>query len=74
MALVNTAGAVGGFVGSYAVGFLNGYFHNDTAGFLFLAGAMAMAGLIAAAVRAPAAPGSAPAVSIPGADLAVDAG
>jgi len=26
MALVNTAGAVGGFVGSYAVGFLNGYF------------------------------------------------
>jgi sugar phosphate permease len=53
MALVNSAGAIGGFVGSYAVGFLNAYFHNDGAGFLFLAGSMAMAGLIAAAVRAP---------------------
>jgi len=74
MALVNTAGAVGGFVGSYAVGFLNGYFHNDKAGFLFLAVSMVMAGLIAAAVRAPSAPKS-EARDLPSrSDVALDVG
>lgn len=74
MALVNTAGAVGGFVGSYAVGFLNGYFHNDWAGFVFLAGSMVMAGLVAATVRAPSAQQRSPALPAAGADLAVDVG
>jgi sugar phosphate permease len=54
MALVNSAGAVGGFVGSLAVGYLNDRFHNQGAGFLFLAASMTAAGLIAALVRAPA--------------------
>lgn len=46
MALVNTAGAVGGFVGSLAVGFLVGHFHRNAPGFLFMAGALLMAGMI----------------------------
>lgn len=51
MALVNSAGALGGFVGSWAVGFLMGYFHSDGAGYLFLAGSLVVAGLVAALVN-----------------------
>lgn len=46
MALVNSAGSIGGFIGSWAVGFLTGVFHSDMPGFLFLAGALVGAGLI----------------------------
>jgi sugar phosphate permease len=46
MALVNSAGAVGGFVGSYAVGFLVGHFHSNGPGFVFMAVALISAGLI----------------------------
>jgi len=72
MALVNSAGSVGGFVGSYAVGFLNDHFHNEGAGFLFLAASMVVAGLIAATLPAPAAPAIAPPLESTG--LAVNAG
>ena len=68
------AGRVGGFVGSYAVGFLNGYFHNDWAGFLFLAGSMVMAGLVAALVRAPSVSDAAAFPVIPIERRALDAG
>lgn len=54
MALVNSAGAVGGFVGSYAVGFLVGHFHRNGPGFLFMAVALVAAGLITLTVRADA--------------------
>ena len=46
MALVNSAGAVGGFVGSYAVGWLVGHFHRNGPSFLFMAAALTAAGLI----------------------------
>jgi sugar phosphate permease len=52
MALVNTAGALGGFVGSYAVGYLTGIFHSDAPGFLFMAGSLLVAGLITLLVNA----------------------
>lgn len=51
MALVNSAGAVGGFVGSYAVGFLVGHFHRNGPSFLFMAGSLVLAGLITMTVR-----------------------
>ncbi|HSU66104.1 MAG TPA: MFS transporter, partial [Tepidisphaeraceae bacterium] len=46
MALVNSAGAVGGFVGSYVVGWLVGHFHSTGPSFLFMAAALVGAGLI----------------------------
>ena len=46
MALVNSAGSLGGFVGTYAVGFLIGHFHSNTQAFLFLAGSLITAGLV----------------------------
>lgn len=46
MALVNTAGAVGGWIGSVVVGFLMGYFQSDIPGFIFLAISLIAAGLI----------------------------
>jgi MFS family permease len=46
MALVNTAGAIGGFVGSLSVGFLVGHFHRNAPGFLFMALSLIAAGLI----------------------------
>lgn len=51
MALVNSAGAFGGFAGTYLVGFLIGYFHSDGAGFLFLAAMLMIASLIAATIN-----------------------
>jgi sugar phosphate permease len=55
MALVNSAGAVGGFVGSYAVGFLVGHFHRNGPGFVFMAVALIAAGLLTLTVRTSAA-------------------
>jgi sugar phosphate permease len=46
MALVNSAGSVGGFVGSLFVGYLTGIFHSDAPGFLFMAVSLILAGLI----------------------------
>ena len=51
MALVNSAGAIGGFVGSYAVGFLVGHYHRNGPSFLFMAGSLILAGLITLLVR-----------------------
>ncbi|HXE53305.1 MAG TPA: MFS transporter [Tepidisphaeraceae bacterium] len=51
MALVNSAGALGGFVGALMVGWLIAHFHSDGAGFLFLAGSLIAAGLITIGVK-----------------------
>lgn len=51
MALVNSAGAIGGFVGSYMVGYLTGLFNSNAPGFLLLAASMLAAGLITIIVR-----------------------
>lgn len=47
MALVNTFGAFGGFVGTIAVGLLKSRFHSNGAAFLFQAACFAAAGLLA---------------------------
>jgi sugar phosphate permease len=44
MALVNSLGALGGFAGTYIVGWLNGVTGGPGASFLFLAGSLAAAG------------------------------
>jgi sugar phosphate permease len=62
MALVNSAGALGGFVGGYAVGFLMGIFHNDGAGFLFLAASLVAAGAITTLINPRAASAERPIV------------
>ena len=54
MALVNSAGAVGGFVGGYMVGRLTE--HSPNPGFWFLAGCLIAAGLTTLLVRKPAPP------------------
>ncbi len=64
MALVNSFGALGGFIGAYAVGWLDGAFGSGPA-FLFmaaalLASALLMLGVPDAAVRTPAAAGVGP--------------
>ena len=51
MALINSAGALGGFCGTFIVGFLNGHTHHNESGFLYLAGMMGMAALAVLAVR-----------------------
>ena len=53
MALVNSAGSLGGFAGTYAVGFLIGHFHRSGPAFLFLAACLVAAGLITLLVRSP---------------------
>jgi sugar phosphate permease len=45
-ALVNSFGALGSFVGSYAVGWLQGYTGNSKAGFLLMSISLAISGLI----------------------------
>jgi sugar phosphate permease len=44
-ALVNSMGALGSFVGSYAVGYLQGYTGNSKAGYLFMSGSLVIAGI-----------------------------
>jgi sugar phosphate permease len=51
MALVNSAGAVGGFVGGWAVGFLNGRFHANGPGFMFMSGSLISAAILTMLVR-----------------------
>jgi MFS family permease len=46
MALVNSFGALGGFVGAYVVGYLVGTPGGKGAAFLFMAAALALAGLL----------------------------
>ena len=54
-ALINGMGALGSFVGVYAVGFLNGSTGNPSASYFFMAGALLMAvGITLVVPRAPA--------------------
>ena len=55
MALINSFGALGSFIGTYVVGFLNGATGSDSASFLFMAGSLLVATLLTLAVRQPAA-------------------
>ena len=43
-ALVNSMGALGSFVGSWVVGFLQGYTGNSKAGYLFMSASLLLAG------------------------------
>lgn len=51
MAVVNSAGALGGFVGAWLVGVLEAVTGNSQAGFLFMAGALLIAGVLVAILR-----------------------
>jgi len=51
MALVNSAGALGGLIGTYMVGFLLIHFHTNKAAFIFQASCFAVAAILAASVR-----------------------
>jgi len=53
MALINSAGALGGFLGTDVVGWLNGITHRNESGFLFLCVAMATATVACLLVRPP---------------------
>jgi sugar phosphate permease len=53
VAVVNSAGALGGFLGTYLVGWLRSATGTDGAAFLMLAGTMAASALILLPVRAP---------------------
>jgi len=55
MALVNSFGALGSFVGTYVVGFLNGATGGDAASYLFMAASLLAATAFTLAVRRPAA-------------------
>lgn len=55
IALINSFGALGSFVGTYLVGFLNGATGSDAASFLFMAGSLLAATLLTLAVRRPVA-------------------
>lgn len=51
VAFINSAGAVGGFAGSYLVGYLNGITGSPAASFSLMASALFAAGLLTLAVR-----------------------
>jgi sugar phosphate permease len=53
IALINSFGALGSFIGTYVVGFLNGATGSDSASFLFMAGSLLLATLLTLAVRRP---------------------
>ena len=55
IALINSFGALGSFIGTYVVGYLNGATGTDAASFLFMAGSLLTATLLTVAVRPPAA-------------------
>ncbi|MDQ6900580.1 MAG: MFS transporter [Candidatus Dormibacteraeota bacterium] len=55
MALINSFGALGGFVGTYAVGLLIGSTHGQGGAFVFLAACLIAAGLLMLPVRSHAA-------------------
>jgi sugar phosphate permease len=56
MALINSFGALGSFVGTYVVGFLNAATGSDSASYLFMAGSLVIATLLTIAVAGRAAP------------------
>lgn len=70
MALVNSCGALGSFVGTYVVGYLNGATGSDSASFLFMAACLLLATLLTLAVRAPAAAKAPSPLRSPGARIA----
>jgi sugar phosphate permease len=53
IALINSFGALGSFIGTYLVGFLNGTTGSDAASFLFMAGSLLVATLLTLTVRRP---------------------
>jgi sugar phosphate permease len=55
IALINSFGALGSFIGTYVVGFLNGTTGSDAASFLFMSGSLLVATVLTLAVRRPAA-------------------
>ncbi|MEU6133453.1 MFS transporter [Nocardioides sp. NPDC047086] len=55
IALINSFGALGGFAGSYLVGWLNGTTGSTDASFLLMAGCLALAAVVMLLVKAPAA-------------------
>jgi MFS-type transporter involved in bile tolerance (Atg22 family) len=69
IALVNSFGALGSFLGTYLVGLLNGATGSDDASFLFMACSLLLAAGLTLTVRnparAPAAPTPAPRAAVP---------
>jgi len=53
MALINSMGALGSFVGAFFVGWLNGATHGPGVGFLFMAASLVLAAIFTLAVRMP---------------------
>ena len=51
MALINSCGALGSFVGSYVVGWLNGATGGPDLSYLTMAGALLLSGLLTLMVR-----------------------
>ena len=54
MALINSMGALGSFVGAFFVGWLNGATHGPGAGFIFMAASLVIAAFFTVIVRMPA--------------------
>ena len=55
VALINSLGALGGFLGSYVVGWLNGLTHNPSTSCLLMGGSLTVAAALLS-VRPPAKP------------------
>jgi len=53
MALINSMGALGSFVGAFFVGWLNGATHGPGAGFIFMAASLVLAAIFTLVVRMP---------------------
>jgi sugar phosphate permease len=53
IALINSFGALGSFIGTYVVGYLNGETGSDAASFLFMSGCLLLATVFTLAVRRP---------------------
>jgi MFS family permease len=53
MALINSMGALGSFVGAFFVGWLNGLTHGPGAGFIFMAASLVLAAIFTLVVRMP---------------------
>jgi sugar phosphate permease len=54
MALINSMGALGSFVGSYVVGYLNGATGNPGASYIFMAGSLLISAVLTMIVKVPA--------------------
>ena len=53
MALINSMGALGSFVGAFVVGWINGATHGPGVGFLFMAASLVLAAIFTIAVKMP---------------------